>query len=444
MGVELDNFRAAVLWGLDSTLDEDGAQAVHTIAELVGVQGASWNGIATWAEQALPRAEDADPRYRSVIVSAASNNAYFRGEFALARRLAGDALRLGVVPGCPAPAFTFIPAFMYARADDLPSLLTSAVAELDRVGASPWDHAQLRSSAAAIAALVGNLALAQAEAAQAIELGRSGDFPLTIIAASYAYGLAWWQTKPEDALATLEASLRAVHRLDVTGCRALALVAQLRASRGRIPAALDALHEAMTIASTNGDRAASAVVVARGIRVLTSAGAEEEAAVLVGIITSGVLAGLRPLPPHEIADHDALLATLRNDLGPDRYDAAADRGARMTFDEVVAFVLHTHEPARNHSDPEEPLGAPACPHRMRPPRANDVGQDSPSREDRPRLAPSIAADPDQHGVSLDRYTRAGPAQALWGRNQGHDPIRPVRDRRAALFGAVPIGRATPG
>jgi len=31
----------------------------------------------------------------------------------------------------------------------------------------------------------------------------------------------------------------------------------------------------------------------------------------------------------------------------------------MTFDEVVAFVLHTHEPARDHNDPEEPLGAPA-------------------------------------------------------------------------------------
>ena len=349
MGVELDNFRAAVLWGLDSTLDEDGAQAVHTIAELVGVQGASWNGIATWAEQALPRAEDADPRYRSVIVSAASNNAYFRGEFALARRLAGDALRLGVVPGCPAPAFTFIPAFMYARADDLPSLLTSAVAELDRVGASPWDHAQLRSSAAAIAALVGNLALAQAEAAQALAICRQVGAPNNIATASYAYGLAWWQSKPDKALATLESlgtdeSLRTFSN-ETVACRVGALVAQLRALNGNIPGAAEALHKAMTLANTQGDRAASAVAVARGIRVLACAGADEEAAVFAGIITDGLLKGLRPLPPHELADHDLLLDSLRSGLGSDRYDAATERGSRMTYDEIVTFVLGAHDPA---------------------------------------------------------------------------------------------------
>jgi hypothetical protein len=63
----------------------------------------------------------------------------------------------------------------------------------------------------------------------------------------------------------------------------------------------------MIVAHTNGDRAASAVVVARGVRVLTCAGAEEEAAVFTGIVTGSVVAGLRPLPPHEMADHDAVL-----------------------------------------------------------------------------------------------------------------------------------------
>ena len=272
VAAELDNFRAAVFWALDSTLDEDGALAIRTIAELAGsIATGDWAGIISWAEQALGRVEDADPRYRGIIVAQASNNAYFRGEFALARRLAADALRLGVVPGCPSPAITFIPAFMYARADDLPALLTTAVAELDRVGASRWDHAHLRASAAAIAALVGNLALAQAEAAQAVELSRHGDFPLYHRCRELRVRsrLVADQTRGRVGHARGEPTRLWPGR---TGCRALALVAQLRASRGRIPAAFDALHEAMTIASTNGDRAASAVVVARGIRVLTSAG----------------------------------------------------------------------------------------------------------------------------------------------------------------------------
>ena len=140
--VEVDNLRAAVFWGLDATREEDGALALRTIAALVGV-GSTWGwvGFGSWAQQALGRAEGEDARYRSLILAAASHSAYFRGEFALARRLAGDAGRLGVVPGCPVPAIALIPAFMYARAEDLPDLLTTALAELDRVGATAWDFA---------------------------------------------------------------------------------------------------------------------------------------------------------------------------------------------------------------------------------------------------------------------------------------------------------------
>ena len=347
--VEVDNLRAAVFWGLDATREEDGALALRTIAALVGV-GSTWGwvGVGSWAQQALGRAEGEDARYRSLILAAASHSAYFRGEFALARRLAGDAGRLGVVPGCPAPAMVLIPAFMYARAEDLPDLLTTALAELDRVGATAWDFAWLRSAAASIAALVGNLALAQAEAGPVLELCRRMGSPTHISTALYAYGLAWWQTNPHDALATLEEGLSTLRNNETLGSRTLALVAQLRASSGDIPQAFEALHRAMTIVSTENDRAACAVILTRGVRVLVCAGAQEEAAVFAGIITSGLLAGLRPLPPHEIADHDAVVETLSNDLGPDRFDAAAGRGARMAYEEIVTFVLNTLDRGRSH------------------------------------------------------------------------------------------------
>ncbi len=361
--IEVDNLRAAVFWGLDSTREEDGALALRTIAALVGV-GSTWGwvGVGSWAQQALGRAEGEDARYRSLILAAASHSAYFRGDFALARRLADDAGRLGVVPGCPAPAMVLIPAFMYARAEDLPDLLTTALSELERVGASPWEFAWLRSAAASIAALVGNLALAQAEAGPVLELCRQMGSPTHISTALYAYGLAWWQTDPDDALATLEEGLSALGNNETLGSRTLALVAQLRASSGDMPGAFDALHRAMTIVSTENDRAACAVILARGVLVLKCAGAEEEAGVFAGTITGGVLAGLRPLPPHEIGENDAVLESFRNDLGPDRFDAAAARGARMNYDEIVTFVLHTLSGASSHghrADPQQPSSDPS-------------------------------------------------------------------------------------
>jgi len=59
----------------------------------------------------------------------------------------------------------------------------------------------------------------------------------------------------------------------------------------------------------------------------------------------GYSQGLRPLPPHETAGHDAVLETLRNDLNPDRFDLPAGREARMSYDEIVDFVLSTLDPA---------------------------------------------------------------------------------------------------
>ena len=51
----------------------------------------------------------------------------------------------------------------------------------------------------------------------------------------------------------------------------------------------------MTIVSTENDRArCCAVILTQGVRVLVCAGAQEEAAVFAGIITSGLLAGSGP------------------------------------------------------------------------------------------------------------------------------------------------------
>ena len=186
-----------------------------------------------------------------------------------------------------------------------------------------------------------------------MELCRQVGSRYNVVTALYAYGLAWWQTNPEDALATIEENLSAFGgNEDAAACRVLALLGQLRARNGDIPEAFDVLHRAMTIASTDGDRAGSAVVVARGVRVLTYAGSVEEAAMFAGIIGGGVLAGLRPLPPHESADYDDVLATLKNDLGPDRFDTASGRGARMNYDEVVTFVLHTLDRGGSHGHRE--------------------------------------------------------------------------------------------
>jgi predicted ATPase len=95
MIAELDNFRAAVSWGLDS-VDADADLAMCIIASLMACGQGGSSGIHAWAEGALDRIQTCDARYRGLILAAAALGAYLRGEFARGHDLSDEAVRGGV------------------------------------------------------------------------------------------------------------------------------------------------------------------------------------------------------------------------------------------------------------------------------------------------------------------------------------------------------------
>ena len=60
---------------------------------------------------------------------------------------------------------------------------------------------------------------------------------------------------------------------------------------------------------------------------------------MAGFVTQGRLADLVPAVFRERVELDESIAELRAELGDAAYDAAADRGGALDFDQIVAFAL---------------------------------------------------------------------------------------------------------
>ncbi len=159
--------------------------------------------------------------------------------------------------------------------------------------------------------------------------------------ASFAYGLARWQSEPEAALGVLERNLAAILSLphEPLADRALALMAQLRSDRGDSEKAMEYLGAAIARAHASSDRQGMATVLARGVFVLGAAGRETTAVTVSGAVTTGVLKGLRPLPHQEMSGFDQIVGSLRASLGSHRFEESVRDGAAMSYNEVVAFAM---------------------------------------------------------------------------------------------------------
>jgi predicted ATPase/class 3 adenylate cyclase len=339
---DLDNFRAAVAWGLDAASDEDAELAMRIIAYVAAsVTEGYTGGVGAWAEQAVERAGASDPRYRGVVYALAAVAALNRGDYALGRRLGAEALRHGAVEGCPYPSIPYLAAFMYARPDDLPVLLADGLAALERADASESDRAFLRAGVAAMAALHGRLEMAESEAASALAAGRRLNSGRVMTNALYTIGLARSHSDPDAALAALDEYLAIAgtrHTSEVVLARSLALRAQLRATAGDLPGALDDLHRALDTAVVKGDRPAMAFTLARAVFVLCSED-PVTAAILSGLTGGGVLARQLPVLTWEREWFQQTVDRIKDRLGDEPYRTAFSRGTALTHDDAVATAL---------------------------------------------------------------------------------------------------------
>jgi predicted ATPase/class 3 adenylate cyclase len=344
LDADLDNFRAAVAWGLDSAIEDDRELAMMIIGEatggLFGTITILFAGLDY--EQAVEWARRSPSKYASLVMVAAALNAYTRGDFRRGRDLSREALQ--GVRTSPHPSGILAAHFTFLNPEKLAAELPVALQILDEAGADSYEHAEVHVAAAAMAAVVGNIDLAKREAAITLEMCLRIGNPSLLALGQYAFGLSSWQSSPTAARTALEANVQIARSLgreyrEYILARVLALLAQLRARDGEISAAVEALREGLENAHINGDRPAMGVCLARGTVVMAALAELYTAGAFWGAVAEGVFAHLTVLPPNEIPAHNEFLATVRSQLGDDGYAAAIARGAAMTDEQINAFAL---------------------------------------------------------------------------------------------------------
>jgi hypothetical protein len=137
-----------------------------------------------------------------LVLAAAAVGAYFRGEFARGRELSAEAVRGGVV-GSLYPSKVLDAGLIFVEPDELPAQIARVARMKDDAHPDPIGYVGFHGAAANMAAELGHTALAQDHARRAVEMGRHSTHRWHLSLALYAFGRAWWQTKPEAALEAL-------------------------------------------------------------------------------------------------------------------------------------------------------------------------------------------------------------------------------------------------
>ena len=281
---EIDNLRAAVLWALDSGVDEDGELALRIITDVTAGSFEEWSGVWSWAERAIARAEHANTALRSTVLAIASSSAFYRADYVTAHRLASEALRDPVGADSAAPELPYMALMVSSRPHRISGILADGLAAIDVARAGSYSRARLHSTAAGCAAQAGDIEVAADHASKTLRIGRELHRPSVITLGLYLVALTSWRTAPDEALIALE-ECTAADRVSATmRGRALALAAQLRAAKADVEA-VTALRQAITETHRHGERTGVATAFDRGIQVLVHLGHYEPAAVLGGIVT---------------------------------------------------------------------------------------------------------------------------------------------------------------
>jgi hypothetical protein len=243
--------------------------------------------------------------------------------------------------------------FVFVHSTALAAELAAALQILEEFNADEWEYLVVHGTAAAMAAVLGDVELARQEAAVALGIGRRVGNQWLLGLNLYAFGLASWQADPTAARLALKEHIQIARATgyDWVLARVLALFAQLEVGGGDRPATLAALHEGLERAHIDGDRPAAGVCLARGAVVMAACGELDTAAVFWGAVADGVFARLTVLPANEIPDHKEFIATVRSELGDDNYTAATARGAAMTYEEITAYAIAAVNDAPSTSAP---------------------------------------------------------------------------------------------
>jgi hypothetical protein len=345
---DLDNLRSAVVWGLDSGVEEDQQTAVAIVAWLAYEAQTLATGIGRWAEQALPAAQHSRPGYRHAVLGAAAVAAYYLGDLDTSECHARAALDEGFPPDDPSPCLAsiyLVLVLMYqGRNDDAARHLDAA--EKAILG---WDDEEyLRSWLQTAWVNIGLFAHDPDEeisqARRGMSLAQRTGNPTILAVASLALGWALRHRRPDEALAAYDQSVALARRGAGTFVLATALShgARLAASLGDPDGATARLKDALEESVRNDDWMGIAQSLDVAVDIFSYRGEARAAAVLAGAVET-TLAPLRyPYTSSRgpgLAVRTANLARAREELGDSVYKQARAEGAAMSQQDALAFAL---------------------------------------------------------------------------------------------------------
>jgi predicted ATPase len=345
---DLDNLRSAVVWGLDTGVEEDQQPAVAIIAWLAYESTTVATGIGRWAEQALPALGPSTPGYRSAVLGAAAVAATYRGDFDASERHARAALEEGYPPDDPSPClasiYLMINLMYRGRNDDGARHLDAA--EQAIVGRDDEDYVRswMQSERVGLSLFADNPDHEIAQARLGMSLAQRTANPTILALASYALGWAIRHRHPDEALGAFDQSvvLARCGAGTIALPNALTFGAHAAAALGDVDGARARLNDALEECLRDDDWSRITQALDAAVDIFSCRGEARAAVVLTGAVET-TLAPLRPpyisSPGPALAVRTANLARARQQLGDSRYEQAHAEGAAMSPQDSLAFAL---------------------------------------------------------------------------------------------------------
>jgi predicted ATPase len=342
---DIDNVRAAIAWALDSDEPADQQIGLAILSPLGWIgQNCSDLRVDAFAARALPLVDRAPPDLRTPVLALAAFHYWQQGEMDRAIELCEWAVADGIVPTLitPLDPYVMLIAVLMTKGDHARAFeaMEDARRYFDALE-SQTDVARILGGMATFEAMAGRVDAALADSARALQLAEGAGNQQFL--ANVLNGRAWalQRDDPEQALAVAERFLEIYRRTGVArsvvpGLTSLA--AGLRSRLGDDQGALPLLLEALTIARDDGASPAAVATLGFALKPLCRVGHPDAAAVLIGAMERGALVEMAGFPG-AAEGRARSLVRVRDALGDGRTDALVERGASMSYDDVIRYAV---------------------------------------------------------------------------------------------------------
>jgi hypothetical protein len=345
---DLDNLRSAVVWGLDSSIDDDQQTAVAVVAWLAYESSARGTGIGRWAEQSIPFVEWSTPGYRHAVLGAAAEAAMIHGDLDSSERYARAALEEGYPPDDPSPCIASImlaAVLTYGgRRDDAAQLLDDSDEAMLGRGDEDFVRSWVQSTRVIISLHGDDEDEEIGQARLAMSLAQRTGNPSNLAMASFALGWALRHRHPNEAIVAFDRNLAMARRAASTMNlpSALSHGARVAASLGDAEGAKTRLRDALEESIRDDSWAHITVSLDSAVDIFWYLGDARATVVLAGAVDT-TMASLRwPYVASRgpgLAVRTANLARAREALGDSLYKQARAEGVAMSRQEALAFTL---------------------------------------------------------------------------------------------------------